>query len=48
MVATGWAVAYRHYSRDYASDEECASAARVGIWVGGFTMPWDRRAPRKQ
>ena len=48
MVATGWAVAYRHYSRNYVADEERARAARLGIWIGGFTMPWDWRTSRKQ
>ena len=44
MVANGWAVAYRRYTRDYVSDEERAREAELGIWSGRFTMPWDWRA----
>ena len=43
MVAQGWAVAYRQYSRDYVALEESASAAGVGIWSSRFVMPWDWR-----
>lgn len=39
MVATGFAVAYRHYSSDYVSAEESAKANRRGIWAGTFAMP---------
>lgn len=47
MVASGWAVAYRKYSLDYVADEERAHAARVGIWSGTFTMPWDWRSKKQ-
>lgn len=43
MVATGYAVAYRHYSSDYISVEESAKANRRGIWSGTFEMPGDYR-----
>lgn len=39
MVATGYAVAYRRYSSDYASAEETAKVNRRGIWAGPFEMP---------
>ena len=39
MVATGFAVAYRHYSSDYVSAEDTAKANRRGIWAGTFEMP---------
>jgi endonuclease YncB( thermonuclease family) len=39
MVALGLAVAYRHYSGDYVTQEEAADAAKVGLWVGSFLMP---------
>jgi endonuclease YncB( thermonuclease family) len=39
MVATGYAVAYRHYSTAYVSAEESAKANRRGIWAGTFEMP---------
>lgn len=47
MVASGRAVAYRKYSLDYVTDEERAHAARVGIWSGTFTMPWDWRSKKQ-
>jgi len=45
MVANGWAVAYREFSRDYVQAEERAHAARLGLWKGEFMLPslWRRR-----
>jgi endonuclease YncB( thermonuclease family) len=43
MVAKGWALAYRQYSRDYVSQEERASKAKLGLWQGEFELPWDWR-----
>jgi len=43
MVAGGWAVAYRRYSRDYVRLEEHAKTAGTGIWSSQFVMPWDWR-----
>lgn len=43
MVASGFAVAYRHYSSDYISAEESAKANKRGIWAGTFEMPSDYR-----
>ena|ERR1051326_4107416 len=44
MVATGWAVAYRQFSRDYVPAEEQAHAQRLGMWRGEFMLPslWRR------
>ena len=39
MVATGYAVAFRRYSMDYASAEESAKVNRRGIWSGTFELP---------
>lgn len=39
MVATGFAVAYRHYSTDYVDAEASAKAARLGLWAGAFELP---------
>ncbi len=39
MVANGWAVAYRRYSKRYAKDEQQAKAAALGIWRGQFVKP---------
>ena len=43
MVAEGWAVAYRQYSKDYIPLEEDARSAKKGIWSGSFVMPWEWR-----
>ncbi len=43
LVDQGWAVAYRHYSLDYAGNEGAAKAQRRGLWEGAFVMPWDWR-----
>ena len=44
LVASGWAVAYRQYSRDYVDEEQTARDAGTGVWQGRFTMPerWRR------
>jgi len=43
MVAQGWALAYRRYSRAYVEHERQASIAKVGMWEGKFVPPWDWR-----
>lgn len=43
MVASGYAVAFRHYSTEYVSAEESARVAKRGIWAGTFDMPSDVR-----
>ena len=43
MVSQGWALAYRHYSMAYVTDENEAHAAHLGVWRGPFTAPWDWR-----
>jgi len=47
MVARGWAMAYRQYAIDYISQEQNASASRLGIWQGEFVPPWDWRRDRR-
>jgi endonuclease YncB( thermonuclease family) len=47
MVASGWAVAFRRYSKDYVADEDVARRSRANIWSGDFDMPWDWRAQRR-
>jgi len=39
MVRRGWALAYRHYSKDYVLVEMEAQEARRGIWAGSFEAP---------
>jgi endonuclease YncB( thermonuclease family) len=48
MVAQGWALAYRYYSRDYVSQEQSASKAKLGLWQGEFEPPWDWRHKNPQ
>ena len=43
LVAQGWALAYRQYAEDYASQEDQARSNRRGIHRGGFVAPWDWR-----
>ena len=45
MVKSGWAVAYRYYSKDYIEDEIFAKKNRLGMWKGSFTKPsyWRRK-----
>lgn len=47
MVANGWAMAYRDYSRDYVQQEQSAAAAKVGIWQGDFVPPWEWRRGKR-
>jgi len=39
MVRSGYAVAYRRYSKDYILDEEFAKINRLGLWSGFFLNP---------
>ena len=47
LVAEGWALAYRRYSRAYVGEEQRAQAARKGIWRGEFVAPWDWRRGKR-
>ena len=40
MVISGWAIAYRYYSKDYILEEEIAKKNKVGIWRGKFIEPY--------
>ena len=48
MVANGWAMAYRQYSKDYVDAEATARAGRAGIWAGTFLPPWDWRKDKRE
>ena len=39
MVKSGWAVAYKYYSKDYVDDEKFAKNNQLGIWKGSFMKP---------
>ena len=43
MVHTGWAIAYRRYSKKYVPIEDKARAAKRGMWRGLFVKPWEWR-----
>ena len=43
MVYTGYAIAYRKYSKRYVSFEQEAKANKNGIWNGEFVAPTDHR-----
>ena len=43
MVRSGYAVAYRKYSKKFVSQEIFAKKEKLGLWSGTFTMPWDYR-----
>lgn len=50
VVENGWAFAYRHYTRSYASRESTAKFRQRGVWVVSDPVrPWDwRRQHRAQ
>ena len=39
MVRSGYAVAYRRYSKDYIKDENFAKRNKLGLWSGSFIDP---------
>ncbi len=43
MVAEGWALAYRAYSRAYVSEEANARTEKRGVWRGELVEPWKWR-----
>lgn len=43
MVSSGWALAYRQYSIAYVGAEAEAQTAKLGLWQGEFTPPWEWR-----
>ena len=43
MVQSGHALAYRHFSNLYITEEEQAKTALIGIWRGTFIPPWEWR-----
>jgi endonuclease YncB( thermonuclease family) len=47
MVSQGWAIAYRHFAKDYVRHEREASTAKRGLWQGEFVAPWDWRRGKR-
>ena len=43
LVRSGYAFAYRKYSKKFIKDEEFAKANKLGMWAMTFQYPWDFR-----
>mgnify|MGYP000557175269 CR=1 FL=1 len=43
LVRSGYAFAYRKYSKKFVKDEEYAKKIRIGMWAMEFEFPWDFR-----
>ena len=43
LVRSGYAFAFRKYSKKYVEDEEYAKANKLGIWTMEFKYPWEYR-----
>ena len=44
LVAGGWGLAYRKYSKDYTGEEDEARSRGRGVWSSDFEAPWEWRA----
>ena len=43
LVRSGYAFAYRRYSKKFIPDEDYAKANKIGMWSMKFDYPWDYR-----
>ena len=43
LVRSGYAFAYRKYSKKFIEDEEFARTNKLGLWSMKFQYPWDFR-----
>ena len=43
LVRSGYAFAYRRYSKKFIPDEDYARLKKVGMWSMEFEYPWDYR-----
>ena len=43
LVRSGYAFAYRKYSKKFIHDEDYAKANQIGMWSMVFKYPWDYR-----
>jgi endonuclease YncB( thermonuclease family) len=43
LVRSGYAFAYRRYSKKFISDEDYAKDNKIGMWSMKFQYPWDYR-----
>ena len=47
LVRSGYAFAYRRYSKKFISDEDHARINKIGMWSMEFDYPWDYRKSKK-
>ena len=43
LVSSGYAFAYRKYSKKFIKEEEFAKKNKLGMWSMKFEFPWDFR-----
>jgi endonuclease YncB( thermonuclease family) len=43
LVRSGYAFAYRQYSKKFIKDEDYARINKIGMWKMTFVYPWDYR-----
>ena len=43
LVRSGYAFAYRKYSKKFIDDEDYAKSNKIGMWAMKFEFPWDWR-----
>ena len=43
LVKSGYAFAYRKYSKKFIKDEDYARGKKIGMWSMKFDYPWDYR-----
>ena len=43
LVKSGYAFAYRRYSKKFIADEDFARTNKIGMWSMEFDYPWDWR-----
>ena len=43
LVRSGYAFAYRRYSKKFVADEDFARINKIGMWSMEFNYPWDYR-----
>ena len=47
LVRSGYAFAYRKYSKKFILDENYAKLNKIGMWSMKFSYPWDYRKSNK-
>ena len=47
LVRSGYAFAYRRYSKKFIPDEDYARINKLGMWSMEFNYPWDYRKSKK-